>query len=89
MTDASHDWYQKATIAFEKLSPKPGDFVTITVPRGTDPRQMEMVSIYVQEAIQDHLPEGVHAMIVEGGITIENWPKEMMARHGWYKLGGK
>lgn len=86
MTDSAYDWYEKATIAFEKLSPKKGDLVTITVPRNTDPRQMEMVAMLVDEACQELKEQGVTFMVVQGGIDFANFPEEVMARYGWIKV---
>ncbi len=87
--DTTYEWYEKATIAFAKLSPKKGDFITITIPANTDPRQAEMVAIMLQEALEDNLPEGVHAIVLQGDIRIEDLSKEVMASHGWYKIGGQ
>lgn len=85
----AYEWYEKATLAFQKLSPKKGDFIYITVPSRTDPRQIEIVAALLQEAIIDHLPEGVHAMVVSSGIEIAKLDKAQMAKCGWYKLGNQ
>lgn len=84
--DQTYNVYEKSAVVFEKLSAKSGDLITITVPANMNPQQMKAFSLLIQESIADYLPEGVNAVIVASNIQVEHWPKEMMARHGWYKL---
>lgn len=88
MSDETYNVYEKSAVAFEKLSAKSGDLITITVPADMDPQQMKAFSLLIQESIADNLPEGVTTVIVASNVQIEHWPREMMARHGWHKLGG-
>lgn len=81
-----YEWYEKASIAFTKLSPKPGDIITVTVPANIDPQQAQMVALYLEEVIQDKLPDSVQVMVVQAGIEMKCLNADEMAKHGWYKL---
>lgn len=85
-TDASTDWAQKATIAFQKLSPRPGDLLTVTAPSFARKEQLEMIAVYIEEVLADlELTGKVGVMIVQGGIEINNLPAERMEELGWVR----
>ena len=83
-----YEWYDKASIAFKKLSPKSGDIITVSVPPDTDPRQVQMIEIMLKEAVDDALPNGCNVLLLSQGVELQHFSKNEMARLGWYKLGG-
>ena len=83
--DLAYEWYERASIAIQKLSPKDGDFIVVSVPSNMDPRQIEMVSVLLQDAFADYLPTGVKSLILANGIEIRKIDEQQMNELGWYR----
>jgi hypothetical protein len=84
--NAAYDWTQKATVAFQKLSPRPGDILTVTLPDTVRPEQIAQIQVYVADVLQDLELDGkVGCMIVVGGLDMQVLRAETMNELGWYR----
>jgi len=74
--------YDKATIAFKKLAPNPGDVIVITFPADIEPLQMEAFGLQ----LQPHIPEDVAILCTRDGVKVETLSEHQMNEMGWYKF---
>lgn len=77
--------YDKATLAFQKLSPHEGDIIVITFPDDIQPQQMQLFA----EQLQPQIPDDVTILCARAGVTIESLPELEMNNLGWYKFDNK
>lgn len=73
--------YDKARLAFQKLSPKSGDLIFIKFP---DDIAHEQMSLFAR-GLQQHIPKDVLVMCAHHGAEIEQISEEQMNRMGWYR----
>ena len=74
--------YNKATIAFQTLSPHAGDVVVITFPDDIHPTQMQLFA----EQLQPTIPDDVTILCTRAGVTVQSLPEAEMNKMGWYKF---
>ncbi len=74
--------YEKASLAFQKLEPNPGDIISVRFPDDIHPVQMEKFA----EGLRAHLPEDVVLLCLRAGTSIDKIPETEMNKHGWYKF---
>jgi len=82
MDSDGHKIYDRASLAFQKLSPKDGDVIVISFPADIEPLQMQLFA----EGLQPHIPKGVTILCSRSGVTIQNLPEAEMNALGWYKF---
>jgi len=74
--------YDKATLAFQKLSPMEGDIIVISFPKDIEPMQMQLFA----EQLQPQIPDDVTILCTRAGVTIQTLPEAEMNKMGWYKF---
>lgn len=75
-------FYEQAKIAFEKLSPKEGDTITVTFPDDMPMEQIYSTVTYLQQ-LADEFTCGV--IVLGQGVEISTIGEEEMAKHGWVR----
>ena len=80
--DDNYKTYDKATLAFQKLSVREGDVIVISFPADIEPAQMQLFA----EQLQPNIPEDVTILCTRGGVTIQNLPEAEMNKMGWHRF---
>lgn len=75
--------YDRAQIAFQKLSPQPNDILVIKFP---DDIVHEQMAAFAQ-GIQQHVPDDVIVLCTRAGMSIDLFNEEQMNQLGWYRKG--
>lgn len=69
-------------LTFQKLEPKAGDIITITVPESyTADQAMALANL-----MSEYVPEGVQALMLQSGVTLEVLTEEEMNMVGWTRI---
>ncbi len=74
--------YERADIAFKKLSAADGDIIVVTFPSNILMEQMQAFASYMESAI----PTGVTVFCTKDGVTMDLLPKEQLNALGWYNM---
>ena len=79
MTDK---FYEQAKVAFEKLTPNPGDTITVSFPKDMAMEQIHTVVTYLQQLAEEF---NCAVMILGQGVQVSVLSEEDMAAHGWVR----
>lgn len=77
--------YDKATLAFQQLSPMEGDLIVISFPKDIEPMQMQLFA----EQLQPQVPDDVTILCTRAGVTVDSFPESEMNKIGWYRFDTK
>ena len=73
---------ETARLSFKKLSPKAGDIITVTIPADmSGEAAMGLASL-----LGDYVPEGVQALMLQEGVTLDVLTEEEMNTVGWTRI---
>ena len=75
-------FYDQARIGFQKLDPKSGDIIAITMPEDMAHEQVLATLTYIQEVADEF---GCNVIILAHGASIEAYSEEEMNKLGWYR----
>ena len=79
---AEEKFYDQAKVAFQKLEPKKGDVIAITMPVDMAYEQVLATVTYLQEIADEF---GCNVIILSQGASVEILSEEEMNKLGWYR----
>lgn len=75
-------FYEQAKVAFQKLSPKKGDTITVSFPKDMPMEQIYSTVTYLQQIAEEF---SCAVMILGQGVEVNVLSEEEMAAHGWVR----
>ena len=76
-------FYEQAKIAFQKISPNPGEIIAVTFPEDMSYTQIQTTVAYLQQLADEHQ---CGVMLLTQGTQIEILSDNQMAELGWQRV---
>ena len=76
------DFQEKAAIAFQRLTPKAGDLIVVTVPEELSESGMKSAADFLGKLARDY---NVSIVINNDGTSLELYTEEVMKEIGWIR----